>query len=117
MADPAELLLSTTNRLNSIAAEILELEQKAENAWRNYQGAEKGHKTAANKYWEAAVKDKEAARRIQQTLLDERKALIDKLPAAGKCSVKSELSIQASKWERIGRTRFATVCLSSDLQG
>ena len=94
MADPAGLLSSTEDELKSIAAEIKHLGQKAESAWQAYQGAERGQKTDAKEYWQAAVRDKEAARRDKEKLEARMNALIEKLPAAGELSVKSKMLIQ-----------------------
>ena len=93
MADPAELLASTEESLKKVAAEIERLWQSAETAWQAYQGAERGQKSAAKEYWQAAVREKEAARMEKGVLLAERlaerKAVIERLPTGGQHAVES----------------------------
>ena len=64
MFDPAGLLASTEESLNSIAAEIKQLGEKADDAWQAYQEAGFWKRTPARNFWSAAVRDREAARAV-----------------------------------------------------
>ena len=115
MADTARLLSSTEDELKSIAAEIKRLEEEAQTEKQNYLSATRGEKTALKAVWEAAVRREEAASRASEALRAEKKALIEKLPAAGELSVKSKMLIQIPqhKHDNLARASIPD-CLYTD---
>ena len=89
MTDLVDLFAANDTSLKNVATEIERLGKSAEHEKERYINAAEEEKTAFKDIWEAAVREKEAARRKEEALLAERKALIERLPTAGRHAVES----------------------------